>query len=95
MNISLRFFGLDIFLPNGQEAALLLLISQSFPPCNRSLWSMLPSFLDMHCASKEKNLVSHGDECCMEGVNFIPLVLEYLWGWGQDLIKVGKAIGRL
>ena len=48
----------------------------------------------LHIA-EERKLAVHGEECHLEEVNFIPLVLESLGGWGQDLIDVVKTTGRL
>ena len=45
--------------------------------------------------AEERKLAAHVEDCCSVGVNFIPLVLESLGGWGQDLINIVKAIGRL
>ena len=72
-------------------------MSLSYPPCSHSLWNVLPLLLDMPCAwhAEETKLAAHGEECWLEGVNFIPPVLESLGGWGQDLIDVVKAIGCL
>ena len=33
------------------------------------------------CVTEERKLAAQGEECCLEGVNFIPLVLESLGAW--------------
>ena len=48
----------------------------------------------LHVTEKRK-LAAHGEECRLEEVNFIPLVLDFLRGWGQDLIDVVEASGHL
>ena len=45
--------------------------------------------------AEERKLAVHAEDCRSMGVNFIPLVLESLEGWGQDLIDIVKTIGRL
>ena len=46
-------------------------------------------------SAEERNLAAHAEDCCSVGVNFIPLILESLGGWGQNLIDIVKAIGHL
>ena len=37
----------------------------------------------------------HAEDCQAAGVHFIPLVLQSVGGWCQDLIETFKSLGRL
>ena len=86
----------DIFLPNwsgGRPAALDVAVISPMQSLTLECAAITPG----HALriAEERKLVSHGEECRLAGVSFIPLVLECSGGWGQDLIDVVKSNGRL
>ena len=86
----------DIFLPNwtgGHPAALDITVISPMQSLTLKSAAITPG----HALyiTEERKLVARGEECHLEGVNFIPLVLECLWSWGEDLIDIVKSIGRL
>ena len=86
----------DIFLPNwsgGCPAALDVTVISPMQSLTLERAATTPGYA-LHIA-EERKLAAHAEECRSAGVNFIPLVLESLGGWGQDLTDVVKAIGRL
>ena len=40
-------------------------------------------------------MTAHAEDCRAVGVHFVPLVLETVGGWGQDLIEMVRSLGRL
>ena len=45
--------------------------------------------------AEERKMAAHAKDCRAVGVEFIPLVLESIGGWGQDLVETIKSLGRL
>ena len=87
---------MEIFLPNlskGRPAALDVTIISPMKLLTLERAAITPG----HALriTEERKLASHGEECRLEEVNFIPLLLDFLRGWGQDLIDVVEASGHL
>ena len=86
----------DIFLPNwsgGHPAALDVTVIS--PMQSLTLEDATTTAGHALGIAEQRKLAAHAGDCHSVGVNFIPLVLESLGGWGQDLIDIVKAIGCL
>ena len=86
----------DIYLPNwsrGKPAALdVTVISTMQPLTLKGAASTSGYALEV---AEERKMAAHAEDCRAAGVHFIPLVLESVGGWGWDLIKTVKSLGRL
>ena len=45
--------------------------------------------------AEERKMAAHAEGSGAVGVDFIPLVLESVGGWGRDLIETVKSLRRL